>query len=975
MSPSPWRTTSALLAAALAVGMAPALAGAAPAAPAPAAPVPAPVLGGGQPLRAPLPDPAVDAPVPDVLDVDISRGTADAAQDRATTAFGADPEIGADAALGREVASFDGTNAVRYDFADGFEATARALTLECTVRFDDGLSGGTEESTGNFCGAKEAGGFSLTAYGSTLKMMVNVDGTYYGAGVEIQEGVWYHATGTWDGSTVALYLNGHKVAETATAGTAIKPPKASARQFFLGADTNGSGDPQFHGTVSVAGAGIYGRALSGEEITARYAQTFAGRTEDDVAVAVTAPAPGQELTAPTALAASIDHEELLAARLTWNLDGQEVALGDEIGPGLAAGEHTLAWSGTDALGEDVSGRASFTSTTLPTPGGASRSGGPGRVQLSAVATSPTGGDLSTVFVEGEVSAAQDAEHGILDPAAIGPDGSVAGDAAFAETAPAHDALLPEDGTAQDAPLTAQVPALRTAVAATGPGQTIAWSGQVDPAREIRLLLLDTGTGRYEVVDSARGTADGQVHLQATAGAEHDAEGSVQILVLGIDPFADDLDNPVRDGFEDPDDYDFSLMHITDTQYLSEGATQRPTAAEREVWSDAYADSYRWLGENHEERKIAYVAHTGDVIENWNTHDTDRAAAIEEYEFASQTQEILEETGVVHSVLPGNHDNRGGNDVAPDSLFNQYFGPERYEALAEQDSWKEAGAEYHPWKEGDNENSYTLFTAAGRDMITVSLGYSVTAEETAWASSVLDRYPGRNAIILTHAYNKPSAAPDGRGGTFSQDGAIIREDILAHHPNVALVLSGHEHGVSISVRRDVGSTGNHVVELLADYQFYEVGSDLLGLTEVGGYGEDTGLRFGSSFFRLLQFDLDRGEMWVDTYSAHLDEFGASEYDTRARYDGTEDDTRLPVQFEGRTTTFRTDAVLGLTPTDRVIGEVSHASGEAATVTWKGMGRGQTRGWFAISRDASRGSADLSEGVTQISAFTVGGPKGP
>src|SRR5690606_14661805 len=121
--------------------------------------------------------------------------------------------------------------------------------------------------------------------------------------------------------------------------------------------------------------------------------------------------------------------------------------------------------------------------------------------------------------------------------------------------------------------------------------------------------------------------------------------------------------------------------------------------------------------------IAYVAHTGDVIENWNTNDTDREVAVQEYEFASQTQEILEETGVVHSVLPGNHDNRGGNDVTTDSLFNQYFGPERYEALAEQDSWKAAGAEYHPWKEGDNENSYTLFSAAGRDFITVSLGYS------------------------------------------------------------------------------------------------------------------------------------------------------------------------------------------------------------------------------------------------------------
>ncbi|GAB4094618.1 hypothetical protein GCM10028787_00930 [Brachybacterium horti] len=989
MSPRPRRFSPLALAVTVALGLTPALA--LGPTPAQAAPVTAPASPSAPTTpvvpaqRDPLPTPAVEAPTPDVLGVDIdATGLDEQAQQRTQTPFGTAPTVGEDAALGRQVASYDG--ATRYDFADGFEKTAKALTLECTVRFDDGLSDGDDESRGNFCGAKEGGGYSLTVYGSTLKMMVNVDGKYYGAGVPIEQGVWYHATGVWDGKSVSLYLDGTKVAETPTSGSAISaPPKTAAHQFFLGADTNGSGNPQFHGTVSLAGAGIYSRALSGEEITARYASTFAGRAEDQASFTLTSPAPGSRLTAPTTLEGTLEHEELLARPLAYTLDGEPVSLGDEVGPGLAAGEHTLAWTGLDQFGEDVSGQETFTSTSIPTAGGTEQSSGRGSAQLTARSTSPTGEDLRTTFLAGEISSATGTRQGVIEAADVAEDGSVAGDVTLQDGKKTGEKLAPGDGKDLDSPVTAKVPALRTEIPFTEAGQQVAWSGQVDPARSVSLLLLNPETGRYEVADTARGSSEGDTELLASATAAQGTGGTLRALVIGTDPFADDLDEPVKDGFEDPDDYDFSLMHITDTQYLSQGATQKATAAEREEWASAYEDSYRWVAEHGEEHKLAYVAHTGDIIEDWNTGATDRGKAEEEMQFASDTQKILEDTGVPHSVLPGNHDNLGGGDTGTDSLYNQYFGAERYEALAQQDSWKEAGAEYHPWKEGDNDNSYTLFSAGGQDFIALSLGYIVTDEEAAWASDVLDQYAGRDAILLTHAYNKPSSEPDGRGGTFSQDGQIIREQILEKHPNVALVLSGHEHGVSIGVRTDVGEAGNDVVELLADYQFYEVGSDQLGLTEEGGYGKDTGLRFGAAFFRLLQFDLDRGEVSVDTYSPYMDEFGATEYDTKDRYDGREDDFRLPVQFQGRTTAFTTDALVGITPTDEVIGEVTHASGEDASVTWKGLKNKKVYGWFAVSRDAAEVPGDEEAvgeearslaldptkdgGIVQVSAFTA------
>lgn len=202
--------------------------------------------------------------------------------------------------------------------------------------------------------------------------------------------------------------------------------------------------------------------------------------------------------------------------------------------------------------------------------------------------------------------------------------------------------------------------------------------------------------------------------------------------------------------------------------------------------------------------------------------------------------------------------------------------------------------------------------------------------------MLDQYSDRNAMVMTHAHRTPSNNPDGRGGFFSHDGVEIDQSVLQQHDNVFLVLSGHEHGVNIEVRKDVGTYGNNIVELLADYQFYEVSAEELGLTNIDGRNPDDMLRFGASFVRMLQIDVDNSEIAVDTYSPMLDNFGATENDDRSRYDGTEDDTRLPIQLETRRqTSFTTDQVLVTTPTDEVIGEATAASGWPAALTWSGL----------------------------------------
>ncbi|MGO1885506.1 MAG: S-layer homology domain-containing protein, partial [Citricoccus sp.] len=623
--------------------------------------------------------------------------------------------------------------------------------------------------------------------------------------------------------------------------------------------------------------------------------------------------------------------------------------------------------GKTVFGLPISETVAFTSGSIPVGGGTDTGQGSGKVTLSARAVNPDGGDVTTTFHAGQAAVAEGGVQGLVEQTPTTLEFDYTEEAALDG---AGDSLSAEPG--QIAFQRFDVP-----VGEASEDQSVRWAGTVDPARQVNLRVWNHGDESWDELASGRGLNESELVLNGELEADHlDEAGQASVLVTGEDPFADDLANEVRDGFEDPSDFDFSLAHLTDTQYIAEGATEDAYSEEQKaVWGQAYTDINQWIVDNAEEMKIEYVAHTGDIIENWHTstpradEEAYREVAVEEFEFASEAQKILDDAEIVNGVTPGNHDNRSGAEVGPDNLYNDYFMPERYEALEQTDGWKERNASYTPWQEGDNENHYDLFTAGGLDFIAVYLGYDVTDEEIEWASGVLDEYKDRNAMIMTHAQRKPSTSPDGRGATFSHDGAKIDEGLLQKHSNVFLALSGHEHGVSIDVRKDVGMEGNNTVELLADYQFYEVSAEELGLTGVDGRSATDMLRFGASFFRMLQFDVDNAEMAVDTYSPMLDNFGATEYDDRSRYNGTEDDTRLPIQLETRKTSFTTNQVMVTTPTEQEIGEATVPSGWPASVEWSGLAEGETYAWYATSREAETGDEIEAGQAGQMGVFTA------
>ncbi|NUL46580.1 DUF5011 domain-containing protein [Cellulosimicrobium funkei] len=907
----------------------------------------------------------VEAPAAEVFNVDFADGTsAETAQGLEATAHGA-PVIEQDAALGRNTATFDGDDALLYPLGDQYATLGDSMTVECVFRYNGDLPTSGET---NLCANKEGGGFSMTMYADQLTFAVNT-GSYHNAGIEIEPNEWYHAVGVFDGGsqTVRLYVNGELVAETPTANAEIKwPSNPAAHNMVIGADSSNGGS-QFHSTSTIASTRIFGDALDAHQVAALNIDAFEGLRDQEAELTASTPAEGSELTRATEFAVEWANPGLVAAGTAYTLDGEPVEPGEVIGSGMEAGEHVIGIEGKTVFGLPISETVTFTSGSIPEGGGTETGQGDGTVTLSARATNPDGGDVTTTFYAGAAALADGGFQGLVDQTPTTLEFDYTEEAALEG---GGDSLTAGPG---------EIPFQRfdVAVGEAAEGQSIRWAGTADPNRQVNLLVWNTAREQWDEVAAGRGLQESELVLTGEIGEDHLKEdGAAAVLVVGEDPFADDLANEVKDGFEDPADYDFSIAHFTDTQYLAEGAAEDAYSEEQQsVWAEAYTSVAEWIVDNAEEKKIEYVAHTGDIMENWHTgtpradEEEYRQIAVEEFEFVSEAQKILDDSEIPNGVTAGNHDNRSGMDVGPDNLYNQYFGPERYEALEQTQGWKDANATYTPWQEGDNENHYDLFTAGGLDFIAVYLAYDVTDEEIEWASGVLEEYSDRNAMIMTHAQRKPSTSPDGRGATFSHDGAKIDDGLLQKHRNVFLALSGHEHGVDIEVRKDVGAQGNNVVELLADYQFYTVSAEDLGLTGVDGRSATDMLRFGSSFFRMLQFDVDNAELAVDTYSPMLDDFGATEYDDRNRYNGTEDDTRLPIQLETRKTSFGTNQVMVTTPTDEVIGEATATSGWPASVEWAGLTEGQTYAWYATSRDAETGD-ELEAGETgQMGVFTA------
>lgn len=369
------------------------------------------------------------------------------------------------------------------------------------------------------------------------------------------------------------------------------------------------------------------------------------------------------------------------------------------------------------------------------------------------------------------------------------------------------------------------------------GSRVYWSGSGAGRMEVQLSVW--GGEAWRLLDAASGS---DLRLGGSLEAR-DIDGERVTLLVQAGPRTEPTLTAELDGqLQDPGNYDLAISHITDTQYLTES------------YPEVYAQLVSWIADNAEARKIEFATHTGDLVQNWVDPDQSTDRATVEYERASAIQEILDEAGIPNSVLPGNHDNKRGVD---DSMFNEYFGPERYEGT----EWYES-----PIAPGDNSSNYSTFEHQGARFLMLSLAYAYGDREIEWASQVVTSHPDYNVILSTHEHVTPKTSYEDAhvsvNSRWISRGQDLWDAVIAPNRNVILVLSGHFHGLGqIRTENAGGIAGHTVVELLADYQEFRT---------------HTGER-ATGFQRLLQLDLASGGVAVDTFSVRLEAAASFEYD--------------------------------------------------------------------------------------------------
>ncbi|WP_074727506.1 S-layer homology domain-containing protein [Paenibacillus naphthalenovorans] len=411
---------------------------------------------------------------------------------------------------------------------------------------------------------------------------------------------------------------------------------------------------------------------------------------------------------------------------------------------------------------------------------------------------------------------------------------------------------------------------------------VQWRGHSKPERQVTLYTWNHTTGKWQAAASGMGTEDFTLKANVSV-ADMVKDQKIHVLVQDLIP--------------SPDQYDFSFAWMSDTQYYSES------------WPDTYKTMTKWIADHAQEKKIQYVVHTGDIVDDFDQPD--------QWAAADASMKTLDDAQIPYGVVAGNHD--VNHNEAVYNEYWKYFGRHRFEN--------------NPWYGGDLENNrdhYDLISAKGNDFIILYLGWQIDDQTIQWADEVLKKYPDRNAIIATHEYIAP-------GGFYAGQGEDLWKKLVSKNQNVFMVLCGHIHGVAYNVRH--GDNGNTVIEMLADYQ--------------------SGPQGGLGYMRLLQFDMKNNQLMVNTYSPLLDDYIYFEDKPEM------EEFSLPIHLKPIAKQVATDYIGVNVYTKEKIGERKNVpSGSRAEVPWR-LNKGSSMYyWYTTLEDAYGGftTSDIYEFTT-------------
>ena len=251
---------------------------------------------------------------------------------------------------------------------------------------------------------------------------------------------------------------------------------------------------------------------------------------------------------------------------------------------------------------------------------------------------------------------------------------------------------------------------------------------------------------------------------------------------------------------------FSIVWITDTQYLSEKSPHN---------FDAVCN---WIVDSSEVLNTKAVIHTGDIVEH--------PLSIREWNNANHSMNILLNNNIPYCWDAGNHD----------QFAASWYG-KNYTAFNTTIMW---GTNYWISNKLEGKNTAIHFEASNWDFLIINLEFQPSFEVLQWANYLLELYPNHHAIIATHAYmNGTGMYPE---WTNYLEQKYFEQRILANHSNVFMTLNGHFGGDPRTKR--TFTDDRH--ELFFNYQHINGGE-------------------GDSRIRILTFSKEEDVIFVNTYN--------------------------------------------------------------------------------------------------------------
>jgi len=212
---------------------------------------------------------------------------------------------------------------------------------------------------------------------------------------------------------------------------------------------------------------------------------------------------------------------------------------------------------------------------------------------------------------------------------------------------------------------------------------------------------------------------------------------------------------------------FSVVQITDTQYLSDSAPV------------LFNELTSWIVDNSGALNLMMVIHTGDIVQDANaTHDWGNA---------NNAMMQLYNNGIPYCWNAGNHDTFYKKTLGAGSP-NAGWSGENYPAfnvtaMRQQPYWV---ADIN-----DGKDTAVQFTYGSYHFMVINIEYDANQTVLNWMQTLLKCNPNVNVIVATHNFL------NGEGGygytTYPVDvtWATNFESLLNNYPNVFMTLNGHD----------------------------------------------------------------------------------------------------------------------------------------------------------------------------------------